>query len=114
MTSASNKFEWAFDDFDVEVVAGHDEQDVDRLLADESIVRNQRKIQATIHNARMIQELITEHGSFHAYLRSLDGLDYTERCKELCRRFKNLGPASVSVFLTSVNEEVPASEQWNQ
>lgn len=96
------------------MVAGYDEQGVDRLLADESIVRNQRKIQATIHNARMMQELIAEHGSFYTYLRSLDGLDYTDRCKELCRRFRNLGPASVSVFLRSVNEEVPKSEQRNQ
>ena len=96
------------------MVADYDERDVDRLLADESIVRNQRKIRATIHNARMMQELIAEHGSFHAHLRSLDGLDYTDRCKELCRRFRNLGPASVSVFLKSVNEEIPKSEQRNQ
>jgi site-specific DNA-methyltransferase (cytosine-N4-specific) len=104
-------FEKAFDDFDIEAVAGYDEQDVDRLLADDSIVRNQRKIRATIHNARVMQELIAEHGSFYTYLRSLDELDYADLCKELRQRFRNLGPASVSVFLRNINEEVQDSEQ---
>src|SRR5699024_9157898 len=38
--------------FDPEVVAGFDEDDVDRLLGDAAIVRNRAKIRATITNAR--------------------------------------------------------------
>jgi DNA-3-methyladenine glycosylase I len=45
-------FRTAFDDFDPDTVAGYDEDDVERLLADEGIVRNRRKIEATITNAR--------------------------------------------------------------
>ena len=45
-------FRNAFRSFDVAEVAAMTEQDVDRLLQDASIIRNRRKIQATIDNAR--------------------------------------------------------------
>jgi DNA-3-methyladenine glycosylase I len=45
-------FRAAFDDFDPDTVAGYGEADVARLLADAGIVRNRRKIEATIANAR--------------------------------------------------------------
>lgn len=50
-------FRAAFDGFDPETVAGYDEGDVDRLLADPGIVRNQAKVRATIGNARCVLEL---------------------------------------------------------
>lgn len=45
-------FRAAFEGFDADTVAAFTEHDVDRLMADESIVRNRRKIEATIANAR--------------------------------------------------------------
>jgi DNA-3-methyladenine glycosylase I len=45
-------FRAAFDDFDPDRVAAYDERDVDRLMADAGIVRNRRKVDATIANAR--------------------------------------------------------------
>jgi DNA-3-methyladenine glycosylase I len=45
-------FRRAFDNFDVEIVAGYTDADVARLMSDTGIVRNQSKIQATICNAR--------------------------------------------------------------
>jgi 3-methyladenine DNA glycosylase Tag len=101
------KFQRAFDGFDVERVAAYDVRDVDRLLADEGIVRNGRKITATIENANELQNLVAEHGSVHAYLRSMDDWTYAQRRKELSGRFKGLGPTSVFTFLWSVDEEVP-------
>jgi 3-methyladenine DNA glycosylase Tag len=101
------RFRQAFDGFDVAMVAGYGEPDVERLANDKRIVRNHRKIVATIHNAREMWDLIGEHGSFHDYLRSLDDLSYAARRKELCQRFENLGPTSVFVFLWRVDEEVP-------
>ena len=100
-------FQGAFDGFDVATVAGYGEPDVERLVADQGIVRNRRKIEATIYNARVMWDLIQEYGSFHAYLRSLDGSEYAARRQELSRRFKNLGPTGVFTFLWCVNEEVP-------
>ena len=45
-------FRRAFHDFNVGQVAAMTEEDVNRLVQDASIIRNQRKIQATIDNAR--------------------------------------------------------------
>jgi len=45
-------FRKAFDGFDIEKVARYSDADVDRLVADEGIVRNRAKIEATIANAR--------------------------------------------------------------
>ena len=45
-------FRKAFHDFDIAKVAAMTGRDVDRLVQDSSIIRNRRKIQATIDNAR--------------------------------------------------------------
>jgi DNA-3-methyladenine glycosylase I len=50
-------FRAAFAGFDVEKVALFGPADVERLLADPGIVRNRAKIEATIHNARMVADL---------------------------------------------------------
>jgi len=44
----------AFRGFDPEAVAAMTADDVERLMADTSIIRNRRKIEATVHNARML------------------------------------------------------------
>ena len=100
-------FQSAFHGFDVDTVAAYDDRDLDRLLSDEGIVRNGRKIAATIDNARELQRLIAQHGSVHAYLRSMDGWPYTQRRAELSQRFKGLGPTGVFTFLWYVDEDVP-------
>jgi DNA-3-methyladenine glycosylase I len=97
----------AFAAFSIDTVAGFDERDVERLSADEGIVRNVRKIQATIENARKMREEIARHGSFHNYLRSLDELDYDARSKALVKRFGYLGRTGAFVFLWRVGESVP-------
>ena len=53
-------FRKAFADFDLATVAGFDEHDVERLLADQGIVRNRAKIDATINNARRILDAVPE------------------------------------------------------
>jgi DNA-3-methyladenine glycosylase I len=60
-------FRAAFAHFDPVVVAGFDDGDVDRLLADAGIVRHQGKIRSTINNAARALELIDELGSLAAY-----------------------------------------------
>jgi DNA-3-methyladenine glycosylase I len=47
----------AFADFDVDTVAGYGPRDVERLMADASIVRNRAKIEAAVGNARATIEL---------------------------------------------------------
>ncbi|HAQ59864.1 MAG TPA: 3-methyladenine DNA glycosylase [Microbacterium sp.] len=55
-------FRAAFADFDPGTVAGFDDEDIERLLADAAIVRNRAKILATIANARATIALRPEGG----------------------------------------------------
>lgn len=50
-------FRAAFADFDADVVAAFGPDDVARLMADAGIVRNQRKVDATLANARATLDL---------------------------------------------------------
>ncbi|MEU7926330.1 DNA-3-methyladenine glycosylase I [Micromonospora sp. NPDC049801] len=50
-------FRLAFDEFHIPTVAGYDDTDVTRLLADAGIVRNRAKIEAAIANARAALDL---------------------------------------------------------
>lgn len=104
-------FQQAFDHFAIDVVAAYDAPDIERLLADPGIVRNGRKIQATIENARTIQALAREHGSFYNYLRSLNDLAYEQRRNLLTKRFKGLGRTSCFTFLWCIDEDVPSWEE---
>jgi DNA-3-methyladenine glycosylase I len=50
-------FRSAFDQWDLERIAGYGDREIGRLLADASIVRNRAKIEATVANARTVVEL---------------------------------------------------------
>jgi DNA-3-methyladenine glycosylase I len=50
-------FRRAFDGFEIEKVAGYGHADIQRLLGDAGIVRNRRKIEAAVTNARAARDL---------------------------------------------------------
>ncbi len=50
-------FRTAFEGFDLARVAGFDQAKVEQLMQDAGIIRNRAKIEATIHNARLILDL---------------------------------------------------------
>jgi DNA-3-methyladenine glycosylase I len=52
-------FRRAFDRFQIEKVAEYRARDVSRLLSDQGIIRNRRKIEAAITNAKAARELHT-------------------------------------------------------
>lgn len=58
----------AFDGFDPAIIAGYDDAKVEVLLANQGIVRNRRKIQAAIDNARAFLKIQKEFGSFDTYI----------------------------------------------
>ncbi|MBX3608866.1 MAG: DNA-3-methyladenine glycosylase I [Hydrogenophaga sp.] len=60
-------FRAAFAGFEFDRVARFDDRDVQRLLADEGIVRHRGKIEAVIHNARCAQDMVAQEGSLAAY-----------------------------------------------
>lgn len=65
-------FRKAFRGFDPKLIARFGARDVSRLLADEGIVRNRAKIEATINNAQRVLQMRKETGSFAAYLWSFE------------------------------------------
>ncbi|MGE5376584.1 MAG: DNA-3-methyladenine glycosylase I [Bacteroidota bacterium] len=64
----AENFRSAYDRFDVDRIAAYDEGDRLRLLNDPGIIRNRLKINAAIENARRIQALRAEYGSFKDWL----------------------------------------------
>ena len=61
-------FRRAYDGFSIEKVAGYGPRDERRLMSDTGIIRNRLKIQAAIHNARVVRALQKSHGSFRGWL----------------------------------------------
>src|SRR2546425_7868580 len=58
----------AFDNFDAAKVAKYDARKVQKLLADEGIIRNRLKIAAAITNAKAFLAVQREFGSFDKHL----------------------------------------------
>lgn len=63
-----NHYRQAFEGFDLQRVAAYGETDIERLLHDAGIVRNRRKVEAAIHNARAALAIQEEFGSLGSYL----------------------------------------------
>lgn len=61
-------FQDAFDQFDVIAVSHYTQEKVEALMQDASIVRNRRKILATIQNAKVFKDIQKEYGTFDAYI----------------------------------------------
>lgn len=61
-------FRKAFDDFDVEKVAGYGEEKIEELRQDEGIIRHKGKIASAINNAQIFIEIQKEFGSFDNYI----------------------------------------------
>ena len=58
----------AYDGFDVKKVAKYDEKKIEELMQNAGIIRNHRKIEASINNATIFLEIQKEFGSFCNYL----------------------------------------------
>lgn len=100
-------FRKAFKDFSIDAVASFDDGDVERLMQDVGIVRNQAKIIATINNAKQFQIIAKEHGTFQSFIDGLNkSKNYAQIINELSKRFSRLGSSSARIFLYSVGENI--------
>lgn len=64
----------AFADFDPEKVARYGKRQLDRLMQDDGIIRNQQKLAAAIANAKSFLAVKKEFGTFDSYIwRFVDG-----------------------------------------
>ena len=63
-----DNFRRSYHGFNIDKIAAYGDLDVIRLLHDSGIIRNRLKIKAAIENARRIQALQSEIGSFKVWL----------------------------------------------
>lgn len=92
-------FEEAFDGFDPARVSFYSDEDVERLVNDTRIVRNGQKIMATIENAQMIQDVVSEHGSFGDFLADWPVEDQIGLQEFLGKKGSRLGGMTGQYFL---------------
>ena len=63
-------FRKAYDNFDIDKVISYDENKIEELLSNKDIIRNRRKIHASIQNSKIFKAIACEYGSFYNYLRT--------------------------------------------
>ena len=66
-------FRLAYDHFDIDKVCAYDDAKISQLLTNRDIIRNRRKIDASIRNSRIFKDIAKEYGSFSNYLKSFAG-----------------------------------------
>jgi len=111
----------AFDNFDYNKIANYSEKKVEELLKNKGIIRNRRKIQAVITNAKAFLEIQKEFGSFDAYIwdfidhkpiknvwESLEEIPAKTEISETIskdlkkRGFKFVGPTIIYAFMQAI------------
>lgn len=108
-------FKKAFDDFDVEKVAGYGESKITELLENDGIIRHKGKIASAINNAQVFIEIQKEFGSFDSYIWSFtDGeiikaeyLTESDLSKDISKDLKKrgmkfVGPTIIYSYLESI------------
>jgi DNA-3-methyladenine glycosylase I len=113
-------FRRAFDKFDAERIARYGAKDIARLMADEGIVRNRAKVEATIDNAKtylklrermtlkkFMQDFLGEDGPVQNRARTMRDIPAeTELSKRISKAlkaegFRFVGPTTVYAFMQS-------------
>ncbi len=125
-------FRTSFRDFDFHKVARIGSREVEKLLADASIIRHRGKIESTINNAQRAIQLLDEFDSLAAFfwhfepekspvLRSRDQMVATctesvAMSKELKKRgWSFVGPTTCYAFMQSmgmVNDHLRSCDHW--
>lgn len=61
-------FRKAFDNFDWNKIVDYDEDKINELMQDKGIIRNRKKIEATINNTKIFLNIQKEYGSFANFI----------------------------------------------
>jgi DNA-3-methyladenine glycosylase I len=104
-------FRAAYDNFEVDCVAGYGVRERNRLLKDAAIVRNRLKINAAIENARRIRALRSTHGSFAEWLAAHHPRSKPEWVKLFKKTFVFTGGEITGEFLLSIGYLPGAHEE---
>lgn len=104
-------FRRAFADFELAVVASFDEPTKEALVAQGSgIVRNVRKVDATVVNALICQQLAQEHESLARYVQTLLEVGEHEACIRLRTTFRQVGESAAQTLYRTLLAQTEAFE----
>lgn len=95
-------FRDAYDGFDVDRVASYGDAARARLLQDRGIIRNRKKVDAAIENARTVQRLRASHGGFAVWLDAHHPRLLPDWVDLFRQSFRFTGPEIVNEFLMSL------------
>lgn len=96
-----------FRNYDVKKVAEFGEEDIERMLRNPKMLKNRRKIEACVHNAKKMVELIKEYGHFWLFLKSHKVSELIEKSMAL---FKGMNYTNACAFLRYVGVEIMKSD----
>ena len=109
-------FEDAFEGFDLHKVAGYGEATVRRLAEDPRLYRSERKIAATVENAKALLDIQREHGSIDNWLDSFPS--YSDAAKTVSKRFKYVSKTFGAYYFLYIAgariSDFPSFEEWSQ
>jgi DNA-3-methyladenine glycosylase I len=100
----------AYEGFDPERIAAMTDADIERLVQDPRVIRNRKKIEATVDNAAAMIDIDREYGGFEKYLTAWGSFD--ETVAALRRDFRFIGESGAYLFLWAVAQPVPSHEEW--
>ena len=92
----------AYANFDIAQVANFSEADIERLLQNQGIIRMRKKIEAAIYNAKQIQLLQKEYGSFNNWIDAQHPKKEEEWVKYFKKKFKFTGKKITKEFLMGI------------
>jgi DNA-3-methyladenine glycosylase I len=95
-------FRLAFENYNIDRVAAFDAGDIDRLMNDPSIIRNRRKIEAVVQNAKVVQDLRKAYGGFGRWIEAHHPQSRVEWCKLFRATFSFMGKDVVGEFMMSI------------
>lgn len=104
----------AFEGFRIADVAGLTARDVARLMLNPGIIRNRRKIDATIRNAAAFARLAAEHGSYRRWLGGIPLATPGQRraaFKLFRETFAFMGPETTKCYLWGTGMVAPPHER---
>ena len=101
----------AFHEFDPKIISKWTIDEISSTLESPKIIRNYKKVNAIVSNAKTFLEILEKYGSFDNYLKSFKEKTYQEKQKIISKQFKWLGPTGAHFFLWSVGEDAPPCEQ---
>ncbi len=91
---------------DYATVATYSEPDIQRIISDPTMIRNERKIRACVANAKQFEKIVTDNGSFYDFLKAFPPPSTDAEILALRNRFQRLfaflGGITAFHFMTDI------------